>query len=205
MAGLTRLMTVVLVTSLAAACGPAVRDGGRATTELPVDQLGAPRPTTLRCPSRTGKGKISLAWKSGHTRIKGKCAGGVMVGTWKAWHEFGRKQWKGDVVDGKLTGTFRGYHNNGELRVKADMKAGTLHGSFKAWWPNGEVRAKGDFVNGQRAGCWKTFYRTGKKRSKGTWSRGQKVLTWLLWDKQGNRTREKLGGDAAHGKCVWML
>lgn len=198
------VLGLMLATGMA--CGLTVRDGGRRTMEISTNKLGVPTSTrALRCPSDNGEGKIDMAWSSGHSRIKGRCRGGVMVGTWKAWHEFGRKQWKVSLVGGKIDGTYRSYHSNGDKLAKVPVKEGVVHGKFRGWWANGELRAKGKFVQGRRNGCWVTYYKNGQKASKGTYADGRKVLTWLSWTPSGQRTKEKLGGSALHGKCFWTL
>jgi hypothetical protein len=201
------LVVLLAFAALATACGPPIKNGGRPSLDVPQDKFGAPvSHLTNRCPRGAGDGKVQLSWKdTGHTRIKGKCEGGLMVGTWKATFEFGRKQWKAELVQGRIEGTFKAWFGNGEKMAKAHYKNGILNGKFKSWWPNGELREKGKYVNGKRNGCWKSYYKTGRKHSKGTYADGTRVLTWLSWTRSGQRAEEKFGGEALHGRCALVL
>jgi antitoxin component YwqK of YwqJK toxin-antitoxin module len=73
---------------------------------------------------------------------------------------------------------------------------------MKAWWYNGEKRMEGDFVGGKKNGCWETWHENGQKESKGTYSDDQQVSTWLAWTSSGAKSKQKLGGNAAHGSCL---
>ena len=53
-----------------------------------------------------------------------------------------------------------------------------------------------------RNGCWETYHSDGKKASKGTWSDDVRDLKWVYWSETGDKRKEKLGGEAKHGKCI---
>ena len=174
-----------------------------------LDDYGAPsgfvvvRP--VGCPPGTHDGTIKLAWETGAPKIAGTCAGGIMVGDWTGWYPNGEKRWEARLVDGRFEGTFKGYYPNKEKRVEVPFSGGLPNGAFKAWWDNGEVREKGQLIGGKRNGCWESWHPSGEKASKGTYADDERVLTWLTWSASGVKKKEKLGGDAIHGKCLITL
>jgi hypothetical protein len=178
--------------------------GGASAATISLDKFEKPTgfgsQAVHPCPLRGGDGPIQLAWPGAGKRAKGTCQNAVMVGTWKAWHRNGEVHWKGTFDAGRVVGKWKAWHTTGKKAVVAKYDAGFAHGDFKAWWSNGEKRAVGAYHKSEASGCWKTWYKDGNKKSKGTWSNRKRVLTWLRWSQQGKRSKEKLGGTAAHGR-----
>jgi antitoxin component YwqK of YwqJK toxin-antitoxin module len=154
-----------------------------------------------RCPSRNGEGSIELSFDSGGKRVKGKCAGGIMVGDWKAWYTNGAVVWKASFKHGLLHGTFRSWHANDNKMAIAHYSEGIADGSIETWHHNGKKREKGKYLGGKPAGCWTTWHDNGEKASKGAYNNGAKVGTWTYWTASGSKRKEKLGGETAQGKC----
>lgn len=155
-----------------------------------------------RCPTPSGEGDIKLTFDNGKTRIKGECRGGVMVGTWKAWYQNGAKVWVASFKHGMLDGDFTSWHPNDNKQAEVTYREGLAVGTMKAWWYNGEKRMEGDFIAGRKNGCWETWHDNGQKASKGTYSDDAQVSTWLAWTASGAKSKQKLGGNAAHGSCL---
>ena len=68
-------------------------------------------------------------------------------------------------------------------------------------------RAEGliaEFENSEK-GCWKQFYDDGSKAAKGAYAEGQKRGKWFYWDQQGQKRKEKTGGDLSQGRCYLPL
>jgi antitoxin component YwqK of YwqJK toxin-antitoxin module len=177
--------------------------------DLILGPMGIPEFSTssspARCPSPNGEGKVKLTFGNGKDRVKGECKGGVMVGDWKAWYENGAVVWKASFKDGLLVGVFTSWHSNDEKMARVTFHAGVADGGFKAWHYNGQKRAEGDYVGGKKNGCWETWHDNGQKATKGAYADDQQVLTWLTWTPTGSKSKQELGGEATHGKCLITL
>jgi antitoxin component YwqK of YwqJK toxin-antitoxin module len=203
-----RGMRAILVSLvLLAAChghGPAA-PGMAHGNDLVIGPLGIPEFSTEpnRCPSQNGEGKIKLTFSNGKDRVKGECKGGLKIGDWKAWYENGAVVWEAHFNgSGLLDGDFTAWHSNDEKMARVTYRDGHAEGGFKAWHYNGKKRAEGDYAGGKKNGCWETWHDNGQKATKGTYSDDQQVLTWLNWTATGDKSKQELGGEASHGKCL---
>jgi antitoxin component YwqK of YwqJK toxin-antitoxin module len=160
----------------------------------------------VECPRESGDGDYQRSWPStGKKMEKGKCKGGLYVGTWKAWHENGEKMWEVSFDAGRPNGELHSWWPNGQDHAKAQYANGLLDGKYKGWHQSGKVSAEGSYRGGKRAGCWETSFDSGEHESKGDYNDGNKVKTWLFWDRQGHKRKEKYGGQATEGGCMILL
>lgn len=203
-----RLSTIAVIAVAAAALPgcPKRHTGGPNTphgNNLLLSRTGYPSFSNQakRCPSRNGDGSIELSFDSGGKRVKGKCAGGLMVGDWKAWYTNGAVVWKASFKHGMLDGKFQSWWANDNKRAEVRYREGVADGDVRTWHHNGKKWEKGQFVGGKRAGCWTTWHENGEKASKGAYNGGTKVGTWTYWTASGKKRKEKLGGETAQGKC----
>src|SRR5689334_22045232 len=79
--------------------------------------------TLLRFPGQvaecgSGDGAYQRAYPNGQKMVKGKCKGGLYVGTWKAYHPNGEKMWEVSFEAGRPEGTYHSWWENGQERVK---------------------------------------------------------------------------------------
>ena len=152
-----------------------------------------------------GDGDFQRTYANGKVAIKGKCKGGLYVGTWKSFHDNGEKAWQVDFDAGRPDGTFKAWYEDGKERVKASYAKGALVGKYKAWHKNGKLAGEGNFKQGKKSGCWETYNDAGEHTSKGAWVSGTQVGTWLLWDAQQTKRKDKYGGEPTEGHCVILL
>jgi hypothetical protein len=158
-----------------------------------------------QCPGESGDGRYVKSWRNGKKQVRGNCHAGLYVGSWSSWHENGRKKWTGRLEGGRFEGTFRSWHDNGVKWVKGTFRGGLKDGWFKFWHDSGQLAAEGEYIEDAEAGCWVQYYADGGPRSKGAYAEGEKVGKWFYWDDQGNRRKEKYGGEATQGACLIML
>jgi antitoxin component YwqK of YwqJK toxin-antitoxin module len=152
-----------------------------------------------------GDGEFLRSHPNGKVALKGRCKGGVYVGTWKSFFANGEKQWQVDFEAGRPNGTFRSWYETGQEQTKTEYKNGPLEGKYKWWWPNGKLAVEGHYKAGQKSGCWETYNEKGEHSSKGAYVSGKQVGTWLNWDDQQNKRRDKFGGEPTEGKCLILL
>lgn len=203
------LSIALIALPLGAGCrhvaGPGVRHGN----DLLFNPAGLLHPGHLqgpmKCARKLGEGKIRLTFPNGKKRLVGHCRGGLRVGHWKAYYNNGAVAWKATYENGRFVGTLKIYHPNDRKLAVMRFQDGALNGSYKAWWRNGKLRAKGSFVANKRNGCWETWHQNGQKASKGTYSDDQKVLSWVYWTASGAKRKDKLGGEALHGRCLLVF
>lgn len=196
------LSLVVLLTL--AACRHTAGPGVKEWSSIILDRHGIPSflGKTYSCPSPSGEGAIQLSYPNGKKRVKGRCEGGVMVGSWTAWYDNGAVIWKATFAHGRLEGRFSSFYADDRKQAVLSFKEGLPDGKVTAWWPNGKKRLQGQYVNGKKNGCWGSWHDNGQIAEKGTYADDKRVLTWLRWTASGEKRKEKLGGAATHGRCL---
>ncbi len=203
------LIAMIATASLWAGCRHKVYPNTRHGNHLLFNPAGTLHGGHLdgpeKCSRKMGEGKIRLSFRNGKKRLVGHCRGGLRVGRWKAWYNNGALAWKATYRHGLIEGKLKIYHPNDRKLAVLRFDKGALNGRYKAWWRNGHIRAKGKFVANKRNGCWETWHKNGQKASKGTYADDRKVLTWLYWTSSGRKRKEKLGGEAKHGRCLLVF
>ena len=204
---LARIVTTIALASVVGGCAHNGNLSTPSSNAIILGRTGVPEfADPNKCPMPNGEGAMKKTWDNGETMFKGKSKAGLMVGPWAAFYEYGAKDWEATFDgSGKITGEFKSYYANDAKRAKVPFKDGAAEGKYEAWHLNGEVQAKGQYVGGKKNGCWETWFDNKQQESKGTYSDDAKVLTWLYWTATGDRRKDKVGGEAAHGQCLITL
>jgi antitoxin component YwqK of YwqJK toxin-antitoxin module len=116
-------------------------------------------------------------WPNGQLRLRKQVLhredGSVVDhGSFKRWHDNGKKEYEAVFVEGKKEGTTIRYHKNGRKAAQQEYRNGKRHGRCVNWDGSGRMVKEENWAEGKPHGTW-TVWQDGKVKWSHTYDHGK--------------------------------